>query len=413
MLEKLMEISDNLNELLEKLSEIIYSRPLYFGSLQLVELFILVKLLYWDNLFNLSVKYPIFTQLFVLSTIFFYILLFFFLTIKSSKTSYEAYNVPTEKNIFKKACSILSFLAFILFIIYGFVWIIHYYFDFFRGKIFHYLMFFFLLISTISLIYTVFKKQIDKLLNITLVSFLLELILFLPCLLLRFIDYVKYQCKITTKPIWLLLGIETILIMLWFLVPKMLGILYTHTDSAYLLKDPIYLNHMQTLGTFEQLYVGDNKTPSYNYHYSLSAWFYINPQPPATSAAYTKYTNILNYGGKPSLQYNGQLNSLRVVAATGDGNEEVVIFETTDVIYQKWNHIVINYEGGTMDVFLNGELVGSLPNVVSYMSYDNIDVGTEDGIQGGICNVVYYRDNLPKSKIAGVYRLLRNKKVPL
>ena len=107
MLEKLMEISDNLNELLEKLSEIIYSRPLYFGSLQLVELFILVKLLYWDNLFNLSVKYPIFTQLFVLSTIFFYILLFFFLTIKSSKTSYEAYNVPTEKYFQKSIFNII------------------------------------------------------------------------------------------------------------------------------------------------------------------------------------------------------------------------------------------------------------------------------------------------------------------
>ena len=158
---------------------------------------------------------------------------------------------------------------------------------------------------------------------------------------------------------------------------------------------------------------GDDTPPTHNYHYALSGWFYINPQPPATSAAYTKYTNILDYGGKPTVQYNGQLNSLRVIAETGYGEKHVVIFETKDIIYQKWNNIVINYAGGTMDVFLNGELVGSLPNVVAYMRYENIDIGAENGIQGGICNVTYYNDNLPKSKIVGAYRLLRNKKVPL
>jgi hypothetical protein len=113
------------------------------------------------------------------------------------------------------------------------------------------------------------------------------------------------------------------------------------------------------------------------------------------------------------VQYNGLANSLRVVAETGDGGKKVTIFETKEIVYQKWNNIVINYDGGSMDVFLNGELVGSSPNVVSYMRYENVDVGALNGIQGGICNVIYYDSIVPKSKIVSTYRLLRNKKVPL
>ena len=65
-----------------------------------------------------------------------------------------------------------------------------------------------------------------------------------------------------------------------------------------------------------------------------------------------------------------------------------------------------------MDIFLNGELVGSSPNVVSYMRYENVEIGDLNGIQGGICNVVFHKSIMPKSKIVSSYRLLRNKKVP-
>jgi hypothetical protein len=115
------------------------------------------------------------------------------------------------------------------------------------------------------------------------------------------------------------------------------------------------------------------------------------------------------------VQYNGQLNSFRVMTQAGKENkgDAVEVFETKDFIYQKWNNIVINYDGGTMDVFLNGELVGSRPNIAPYMTYENITSGTNDGIQGGICNVTYYNSIMKKSTILLMYKLLRDKKVPL
>jgi len=190
------------------------------------------------------------------------------------------------------------------------------------------------------------------------------------------------------------------------------------------LKEPKYLNSENVLGTFDELYGKDlnidmdldSAKPKFNYHYSLSAWFYINPQPPNTSPAYNKYTNILNYGGKPAVEFNGQLNSLRVTVETEqqpDGsNKTVQVFETKKVLFQRWNNIVINYDRGTMDVFLNGKLVGSRPSIAPYMTYESINVGANNGIHGGISNVLYYKDNLSKNYIEMMYQALRGKEEP-
>ena len=46
--------------------------------------------------------------------------------------------------------------------------------------------------------------------------------------------------------------------------------------------------------------------------------------------------------------------------------------------------IVINYDGGYMDVFLNGVLVASKPNIAPYIQYDDVVVGENKGLEGGI-----------------------------
>jgi predicted transcriptional regulator len=66
-----------------------------------------------------------------------------------------------------------------------------------------------------------------------------------------------------------------------------------------------------------------------------------------------------------------------------------------------------------MDVFLNGILVASKKNVAPYMTYETITVGEKKGIEGGICNVVYYDHTLPNRTIKTVYNYLKNKEIPL
>jgi hypothetical protein len=126
----------------------------------------------------------------------------------------------------------------------------------------------------------------------------------------------------------------------------------------------------------------------------------------------------LNYGEKVKIEYNGKLSSLRVMAAVAntanDAEKNILteVYQTNEVIYQKWNNIVINYADGYMDVFLNGVLVGSLPGVLPYMSFDTIVVGARDGIIGGMCNVNYYKDVLNEKTIRLNYKTLRGKEYP-
>jgi len=161
----------------------------------------------------------------------------------------------------------------------------------------------------------------------------------------------------------------------------------------------------------------DYSTSRFSYSYALSGWFYINPQPPSTSIAYTKYTNILNYGKKINIEYNGKLNSLRVMAAKPadkgeDKNMSIEVYKTSDIMYQKWNNFVINYDNGMVDVFLNGVLVATASGIMPFMSFDDIVVGSNNGIMGGICNVTYYKNILPEKTIRMNYKSLRIKEFP-
>jgi hypothetical protein len=173
----------------------------------------------------------------------------------------------------------------------------------------------------------------------------------------------------------------------------------------------------------------DFKENRFSYTYAISGWFYINPQPPNTRSAYSVYTNILKYGDKVKFEYNGKLNSLRVMAATSaniDASDNLLdasgnipstaimteVYQTNEVLYQKWNNIVINYTNGFLDVFLNGVLVSSRSAVMPYFSFDTIVVGAADGIMGGMCNVNYYREILTEKTIRLNYKTLRIKDVP-
>ena len=76
---------------------------------------------------------------------------------------------------------------------------------------------------------------------------------------------------------------------------------------------------------------------------------------------------------------------------------------------QKWHNIVVNYIGGTVDVFLNGELVATNERITPFKTFNNMIVGEDRGISGSICNVVYYPNHISKSKISMNYNYLKKK----
>ena len=410
--DKSMKYTEDMN-----LENSFYSNPWYFGVVELLQYIIFIVLIYHYNPFNITNNHPAFINVMVLIVSFIYVALFYYLK-SNINITLDLKETTLVLQILK---TVMAFALFV-FLTLGIAWLFKHL--SILTALLHYSVLILIIISTVAILYLLLKPSIttakDKAKSDISSgwSFAWNLILFIPCLLVDIMGYFKHQYQLTTKPIWMLLLFEIILITLWFVVPILFHKISTH-DGKHLLDHAIYLNNEKTLGNFDTLHNRDGQTDKFKYHYSLSAWIYINPQPPNTSSAYTKYTDLLNYGNKPAVQYNGKLNSLRVMAQVGKASDTenkgdlVEVFETKDIIYQKWNNIVINYDGGNMDVFLNGELVGSKPNIAPYMTYENIVTGTKDGIHGGICNVTYYNSIMKKSTIMLMYRLLRDKDVPL
>jgi len=179
-------------------------------------------------------------------------------------------------------------------------------------------------------------------------------------------------------------------------------------DTKQLLNEAVFTDIQRTLGNFEDLL---NGIQTYNYQYGLSAWIFIHEQPPSERYANNKFTSIINYGDRPNILFNVSENMLQI-RMKDSFDKDKIIYQTDKIDLQKWNNLVINYDGGTLDLFINGKLVVSKKNVVPYMSYATITVGEEKGVSGGACNIVYFSSPLSKNQIDLFYNTLKDKNPP-
>jgi len=235
-----------------------------------------------------------------------------------------------------------------------------------------------------------------------------KVLMYTPCLLLDLIDYLKQQYQITTKPIIIILMAELVLIGLYFLYPTIMKYIFTH-NATQLVTTATDLNKEVKLGTFRELnYVDDQ----FQYHYAISGWIYIDSFPPETNSKYDEYTSLLNIGNKPNILFNVLKNSLRITMET-EGKTEKNIYETTDFKMQRWNNIIVNYDGATLDIFVNNALVSSTPGIIPYNADTVMLSGTANGIHGGVCNVNYYRDSISRSQINWAYNSVKQFNPPV
>jgi len=246
--------------------------------------------------------------------------------------------------------------------------------------------------------------------GITVFTILKDFIFYIPCLFYNLIEYVSLELKLTKKPIWILLLIELILIILLGALPFIFKSFSSH-DGKTILKNPKYLNNRIDLGTFKSLGIGfkdrtkdekKKKNPIYKYNFAISSWIWINPQSNSTSKVYNKIGSLLNYGNVFFIKYKN--NKFEVYAKQGDGDNKL-IYKSKNVLFQRWNNFVINYYGGTLDLFINNKLVLSQINILPIFQNSKILAGQKDGINGGIRNVVYYNNVISRNKIRTIYNL--------
>lgn len=215
------------------------------------------------------------------------------------------------------------------------------------------------------------------------------------CLFRDIKNFIVEEYKKAPKEVWTILIIEIVLILFYFglkYIKEIILYFITH-NSKQLINEPIYLNSSKEIGTTDELYGSNLEEESFKYNYAISFWYYVNP-----TANEDEYYNILNYNGKPLIEYNQHKNKLRFKMREGREKEKIIYLDK-NVDAQKWNNVVINYQSNIMDIFINNVLVSSSRNTMPYMSYDNIIVGQDNGIEGGICNVLYFKSNISKMTI--------------
>lgn len=211
------------------------------------------------------------------------------------------------------------------------------------------------------------------------------------------------------------------LVVLHFTMPSIFGLI-SKQGGKQLVNWPVYTDTQYDLGGYQDL----NESEEFDYQYGISCWIFIDSAGPNTNPNYNKYTSLLNFGEKPNILYNGSKRRLMITMQQKDlqkvtqndlldfdDNGNRIIYINDNILLQKWNNIIINYNGGTLDIFLNGELVKSSPQVVPYYTFDKLTIGQENGIKGGMCNVNYFRKPLNTRNVFFLYNTLKDKTPPI
>jgi len=255
-------------------------------------------------------------------------------------------------------------------------------------------------------------------------GFIVYFIFYIPCLIIDFCRYLLKEMKMTSQLVYVLFLAEIILILLYIFVPRLINNIDTK-DGVVLLENGAFLDTTMDIGSGNVLKIPKNKLENkssltvFYKNYSFSMWVYLNVQSD-NFLAYSKETTIFDCGnGKPKITYFNNINE--------NNKKNKYIFYFTDskrgsrnfelsLPNQKWNNFVFNYDYEKSDLFVNGELVRTFfftNNRPKYKAIDKISIGSDDGLNGAICNVRFYPFKLSNTHIISTYNLLMYKNPPI
>jgi hypothetical protein len=249
--------------------------------------------------------------------------------------------------------------------------------------------------------------------NEGLTGIIINLIFYIPCLLLDFLQYINNDLKQAPKAVYVLLVLEAILALLYIYVPKIqtsIAKAASLKDGVPVVKEPIRLDNVSNLASYVEMQTVKPKPDDIiNNKYAISSWIYVVPLPPSTSP-YNRDAVIYEFKDyHPALMFNGSTNKFKCYFNRSVSKEFTMPL-------QKWNHVVTNYTKSGVDLFINGSLVHTVPRDAQNEGLamgDIIVVGEDAGLSGGVCNMVYFSRPLLKPEIESIYNLNKDREPPI
>ena len=297
-------------------------------------------------------------------------------------------------------------------------------------------------------------------------------IIYIPCLFLDLLQSSQSAAGDTTRPIWIIVAIELLLIAILFGGPYLLN--YIGASASQIVAAPLTLKNKYDTNLTTQspkIFIfhntgidrtDDDKAANCpveekkRYNYSISGWFILNNNATSTN----KDLEIFNFGDVPKLTYNPSTTELKLFCntidiSTGrpkDTPKPIYSSKTnynniisgrskekqqrikmlldnddeldTPIPLQRWNYFVVNYNGKTMDLFLNTKLISRSDFIMPDIQLKPITVGdgtvniktpsnTFKGLNGSICNFAFHNTPLMKDQMRWTYNMLKSQNPPM
>ena len=144
-----------------------------------------------------------------------------------------------------------------------------------------------------------------------------------------------------------------------------------------------------------------------NYHYGISFWVYFDTNIVQNNKQIERGT-IMSYGGNPELYFDYTTKELILQCQSAENNQESdILYRSDSILYQRWNHFVINYNYGTLDLFINNNLVGSYKNITPFIDVSTHNLAFGDSTNTldscGICDIRFFNIPITLSKVESLY----------
>lgn len=283
---------------------------------------------------------------------------------------------------------------------------------------------FLLLMGLVALILSIFNFNTSSNLTISsnnglgfIFDFIVKLVLYIPCFIIDCSNVLREQLQLAKKEytVVIILLIEIALIASKFLLPKLFNTVINSDGVALTTK--VYPLEMKNTISIPLTMKLMNK----NLNYGVSSWIYIHPVPNNTNEAYIQNTSLINCGNVPDIQFNAEKGALIFAIDVTDvnGGKRTVIApdkktgKDIKIIYSKWNHVYVNFIDGGMDIFINGDLVISEPNIIPYQNPNGVIIGSSPGIYGEMCSLVYYKTPILAQNVKLMYESMKNMNPPV